>query len=106
MPAEHTGLLKENYLWKVLLRRGLTKDGRYILAHDGLYDHELFSICWGPVVTALGYVFDKAMDSSIYYKSIQGFRYLLLFFFLVYYKLFSQMVDNDYYLIKILYVKK
>jgi golgi-specific brefeldin A-resistance guanine nucleotide exchange factor 1 len=27
MPAEQTGLVKENYLWKVLLRRGETNEG-------------------------------------------------------------------------------
>lgn len=73
MPAEHTGLVRENYLWEVLLRRGSDKAGVYIRAKDGAYDHELFSLCWGPVVTALSYVFDKATDSVVYYKSIQGF---------------------------------
>lgn len=75
MPAEHVGRVRENYLWKVLLRRGSGKDGTYIRARDGLYDHQLFSLCWGPVVTALSYVFDKATDSAAYYKSVQGFRY-------------------------------
>lgn len=75
MPAEHKGRVKDNYLWKVLLRRGASSDGIYIKARDGLYDHQLFSLCWGPVVTALSYVFDKAADSAIYYKSIQGFRW-------------------------------
>lgn len=75
MPAEHVGLVRENYLWKMLLRRGSGKDGNYRIDREGQYDHELFSLCWSSVVAALSYVFDKAADSSVYYKSIQGFRY-------------------------------
>ena len=75
MPAEQTGLVRENYLWEVMLRRGYGKDGLYIQAKDGAYDRELFAICWSPVVTALSYMFDKATDSIIPHKSIiDGFR--------------------------------
>ena len=30
MPAEQTGLVKENYLWKVLLKRGTLPEGRWV----------------------------------------------------------------------------
>lgn len=29
MPSEHGGLIRENYLWKVLLRKGASKEGEY-----------------------------------------------------------------------------
>nr|XP_018903871.1 PREDICTED: Golgi-specific brefeldin A-resistance guanine nucleotide exchange factor 1 [Bemisia tabaci] len=74
MPAEHTGLVRENYLWKVLLRRGNSKDGTYIRAPDGMFDHDLFSLIWGPIVAALGFVFDKSSDPNIYMKAMIGFR--------------------------------
>uniref|UniRef100_A0A1B6C7R4 SEC7 domain-containing protein n=2 Tax=Clastoptera arizonana TaxID=38151 RepID=A0A1B6C7R4_9HEMI len=74
MPAEQTGLVKENYLWKVLLRRGEGKDGLYVHAPNGLYDHDLFSLIWSPTVAALSIVFDKSSDPAIYQKSISGFR--------------------------------
>jgi len=74
MPAEQTGLVKENYLWKVLLRRGASKDGVFIHTPNGLFDHDLFSLIWGPTVAALSYVFDKSNDATIYQKAISGFR--------------------------------
>ncbi|XP_014241483.1 Golgi-specific brefeldin A-resistance guanine nucleotide exchange factor 1 [Cimex lectularius] len=74
MPTEQTGLVKENYLWKVLLRRGTGKDGEYVHAPNGLLDHDLFSLIWGPTVTALSSLFDKATDPAIYQKAISGFR--------------------------------
>lgn len=74
LPSEHTGLICENYLWDLLLSRGAGKDGVYLCAKDGQCDQELFSICWDPVVSALRFVFDKAGDSSICYKAVQGFR--------------------------------
>ncbi|XP_065333294.1 Golgi-specific brefeldin A-resistance guanine nucleotide exchange factor 1 isoform X2 [Cloeon dipterum] len=74
MPAEQTGLVRENYLWKVLLRRGASKEGVYIHAPNGLFDHDLFSLIWGPTVAALSFVFDKSNDATIYQKSISGFR--------------------------------
>ncbi|GFG39058.1 hypothetical protein Cfor_02589 [Coptotermes formosanus] len=74
MPAEQTGLVKENYLWKVLLRRGASKDGVFIHAPSGLFDHDLFALIWGPTVAALSFVFDKSNDAAIYQKAISGFR--------------------------------
>jgi brefeldin A-resistance guanine nucleotide exchange factor 1 len=77
MPAEQSGLVKENYLWKVLLRRGDSKDGVFIHAPNGLFDHDLFSLIWGPTVAALSFVFDKSNDATIYQKAISGFRFVM-----------------------------
>lgn len=74
MPAEQTGIVRENYLWKVLLRRGEGKDGVYAHTPNGLYDHDLFSLIWSPTVAALSFVFDKSNDPAIYQKAISGFR--------------------------------
>nr|CAD7256019.1 unnamed protein product [Timema shepardi] len=74
MPAEQTGLVRDNYQWKVLLRRGAGKDGVFVHAPNGLYDHDLFSLIWGPTVAALSFVFDKSNDTAIYQKAIAGFR--------------------------------
>ena len=75
MPAEQTGLVKENYLWKMLLKRGLTKEGKYMLANDDhSFDRDLFSICWGPTVASLSYVFDKSTDETFIQKSLSGFK--------------------------------
>lgn len=74
MPAEHTGLVRENYLWKVLLKRGTTKDGFFLHVPSGSFDHDLFTLIWGPTVAALSFVFDKSSDESIIQKAIAGFR--------------------------------
>ncbi|CAL1527993.1 unnamed protein product [Lymnaea stagnalis] len=74
MPAEHSGLVKENYLWKILLHRGVSKGGVYFHAPTGAFDHELFTLIWGPTVAALSFVFDKSSDEAIVQKAASGFR--------------------------------
>ena len=75
MPAEQTGAVKENYMWKMLLRRGSTKEGFYLLANDNTtFDRDLFSLCWGPTVASLSYVFDKSNDEEFIKKSLSGFK--------------------------------
>jgi len=56
------------------LKRGTTKDGEFLHVSSGQFDHELFSLIWGPTVAALSFVFDKSADESIIQKAISGFR--------------------------------
>ncbi|XP_052237414.1 Golgi-specific brefeldin A-resistance guanine nucleotide exchange factor 1-like isoform X1 [Dreissena polymorpha] len=74
MPSEHTGLVRENYLWKVMLKRAGTLDGVFRHAPTGAFDHDLFTLIWGPTVAALSFVFDKSSDEAIIAKAISGFR--------------------------------
>ncbi|KAM6997801.1 Golgi-specific brefeldin A-resistance guanine nucleotide exchange factor 1 isoform 2-T3 [Tautogolabrus adspersus] len=74
MPDEQTGLVKENYVWSVLLHRGATSEGVFLRQPPGSYDHDLFTMTWGPTIAALSYVFDKSMDDNILQKAITGFR--------------------------------
>ncbi|XP_052766160.1 Golgi-specific brefeldin A-resistance guanine nucleotide exchange factor 1-like isoform X2 [Mya arenaria] len=74
MPSEQTGLVRENYLWKVLLKRGGQRDGGFCHAPTGAFDHDLFTLIWGPTVAALSFVFDKSSDEAIISKAISGFR--------------------------------
>lgn len=74
MPAEQTGIVRENYLWKVLLRRGNSREGKFLHTPNGLFDHDLFSLIWGPTVAALSFIFDKSSDSAIVEKTMSGFR--------------------------------
>jgi hypothetical protein len=79
MPAEHTGLLKENYLWKCVLKRGQEggSQGRLLLP-SVMFDHDLFCIVWGPAVAALSYVFDKSRinegGAEMIERSLNGFQ--------------------------------
>ncbi|XP_030298406.1 Golgi-specific brefeldin A-resistance guanine nucleotide exchange factor 1 isoform X1 [Sparus aurata] len=74
MPDEQTGLVKENYVWSVLLHRGATPEGFFLHLPPGSYDNELFTMTWGPTIAALSYVFDKSLDDNIIQKAITGFR--------------------------------
>ncbi|XP_055593245.1 Golgi-specific brefeldin A-resistance guanine nucleotide exchange factor 1 isoform X2 [Uranotaenia lowii] len=74
MPAEQTGLVRENYLWKVLLRRGATKDGVFQHVFGPNHDRDLFRIIQGSTLAALSFIFDKSPDNTqLYQKSINGF---------------------------------
>lgn len=77
MPDEQTGLVKENYVWSVLLHRGATPEGVFLCMPPGSYDHDLFTMTWGPTIAALSYVFDKSLDENILQKAITGFRYAI-----------------------------
>ncbi len=77
MPAEQTGLVKENYLWKCALKRGL-ECGNSLSTPKVMFDHDLFSIVWGPAVAALSYVFDKSRmnegGGDMIEKALHGFQ--------------------------------
>ncbi|XP_028278426.1 Golgi-specific brefeldin A-resistance guanine nucleotide exchange factor 1 isoform X1 [Parambassis ranga] len=74
MPDEQTGLVKENYVWSVLLHRGASPEGLFLHLPPSSYDHDLFTMTWGPTIAALSYVFDKSLDENILQKAITGFR--------------------------------
>ncbi|XP_034102559.1 Golgi-specific brefeldin A-resistance guanine nucleotide exchange factor 1 isoform X1 [Drosophila albomicans] len=72
MPAEQTGLVRENYLWKMLLRRGATHDGHFHYVHDATYDVQIFNIVWGASLSALSFMFDKSTETG-YQRTLAGF---------------------------------
>ncbi|KAJ8022774.1 Golgi-specific brefeldin A-resistance guanine nucleotide exchange factor 1 [Holothuria leucospilota] len=74
MPAEQTGLVKENYLWRCLLKRGMSPDTMFLHTGRGMYDKDLFLLTWGATVAALSYVYDKSADDAIMQKALTGFR--------------------------------
>uniref|UniRef100_A0A452VFC8 Golgi-specific brefeldin A-resistance guanine nucleotide exchange factor 1 n=1 Tax=Ursus maritimus TaxID=29073 RepID=A0A452VFC8_URSMA len=74
MPEEQTGLVRENYVWNVLLHRGATPEGIFLRVSAGSYDLDLFTMTWGPTIAALSYVFDKSLEETIIQKAISGFR--------------------------------
>ena len=75
MPAEQTGLVRENYLWKCVLKRGVDdRESRFMMAPNGYFDHDLFAIIWGSTVAALSYVFDKSEDAAVVERALNGFQ--------------------------------
>ncbi|EZA59947.1 hypothetical protein DMN91_000370 [Ooceraea biroi] len=75
MPAEQTGLVKDNYLWKVLLRRGSGPESVYLkVGNSGEFiDRDLAEHAWGPIVSALCRAYDKTQDRSLQRKVAQAF---------------------------------
>ncbi|XP_022788096.1 Golgi-specific brefeldin A-resistance guanine nucleotide exchange factor 1-like isoform X3 [Stylophora pistillata] len=74
MPSERSGKIRENYDWKVLLRRSSSPEGKYMHGLGSSFDKDLFLIIWGPTVAALSYVYDNGLEKSVAQKAIVGFR--------------------------------
>lgn len=72
MPAEQTGLIRENYLWKVLLRRGVTKDACFAHVSDATHDPQLYQLVWGPTLAAISYIFDKTVEPNSFGRPLAG----------------------------------
>ena len=75
MPAEHTGLVKENYLWKCLLKRSAGPQGVFIKVGNNseFIDRELAERAWAPIISALCRAYDKAPDRALQRKVAQTF---------------------------------
>lgn len=75
MPAERTGLVKEDYLWKVLLRRGMGPEGVFLqVANEGKFiDRDLAEQAWPQIISALCRAYDKAPDRSLQQRIAQSF---------------------------------
>ena len=84
MPAEQTGIVKENYIWKCALKRSRENEGLGgFLFHSAImFDKDLLELIWGPTVAALSQVFDKtsteeaslATGTDMIEKSLHGFQ--------------------------------
>ncbi|XP_003743651.1 Golgi-specific brefeldin A-resistance guanine nucleotide exchange factor 1-like [Galendromus occidentalis] len=75
MPAEQTGLVKENYLWKVLMKRGTLPEGRFKDCPKGVLDEEVFTLSWSPTLVALSYLLDRCVDDTLLIqKLMSGYR--------------------------------
>lgn len=64
MPAEQTGIVKENYLWKCLLRRSGSPESVYCKIEDSseFLDKELVQRAWASIISVLCKAYDKATD--------------------------------------------
>lgn len=75
MPAEQTGLVKENYLWKCLLRRGASPESVYKkVGNSGDFiDRELIQRAWASIISALCRAYDKAPDRALQRRVAESF---------------------------------
>ncbi|CAF1390661.1 unnamed protein product [Adineta ricciae] len=74
MPAEHTGLVRESYLWKLMLKRSSTSTEKFLHVPSGSYNYDIFTLVWGQTMAALSFVFEKSNYDLVIQKSIQGFN--------------------------------
>ncbi|KAK3850300.1 hypothetical protein Pcinc_042986 [Petrolisthes cinctipes] len=73
MPAEHAGRVREDYQWRLLLRRAATSEARFLLpATPNDLDRDLFLVCWGPTVAALSCVLDRGGEAEAG-RAVAGF---------------------------------
>lgn len=82
MPAEQTGLVKDNYLWKVLLRRGTGLESFYLKVGNAgeFVDKELAEQAWAPIISALCRAYDKAPDRSLQRRVAETFLRFVIFY--------------------------
>ncbi|XP_066598661.1 Golgi-specific brefeldin A-resistance guanine nucleotide exchange factor 1 [Prorops nasuta] len=75
MPAEQTGIVRQNYLWKVLLRRGSSSESNYysVGASGEFVIKELAERAWAPIISALCRAYDKTPDENLQQKISQTF---------------------------------
>ncbi|CAF0759689.1 unnamed protein product [Adineta steineri] len=73
MPAEHTGLVRESHLWKLMLKRSSASGEKFLHTPSGSYNYEIFTLVWGQTMAALSFVFEKSNYDLVIQKSIQGF---------------------------------
>ncbi|KAH9277801.1 Golgi-specific brefeldin A-resistance guanine nucleotide exchange factor 1 [Echinococcus granulosus] len=74
MPSEQTGAVRDNYLWKCLVRRSSQSSFQhYVHLPPGQFDADLFTMLWGSTVAALSFVLDKSTDVALQAKTMAGF---------------------------------
>ncbi|UJR20526.1 hypothetical protein I4U23_023653 [Adineta vaga] len=74
MPAEHTGRVRESYLWKLMLKRSTSIGDKFLHVPTGSYNYDIFTLLWGQTMAALSFVFEKSNYDLVIEKSIQGFN--------------------------------
>ena len=74
MPAEHTGRVRESYLWKLMLKRSASIGDKFLHVPTGSYNYDIFTLIWGQTMAALSFVFEKSHYDLVIEKAIQGFN--------------------------------
>ncbi|GJJ12038.1 hypothetical protein Clacol_006279 [Clathrus columnatus] len=73
MPEEHTGQVGFEHAWKELLQRTTTA-GRFTICNTSIFDKDMFSLHWKPVLNAIAFAFTTFDDDYIVQNAIAAFR--------------------------------
>jgi brefeldin A-resistance guanine nucleotide exchange factor 1 len=72
LPDEHDNKHAFDYAWRELLLR-TESAGDLIICDTNIYDADMFSATWKPVIATLSYVFMSASDDAVFSRVITGF---------------------------------
>ena len=72
LPDEHNNKQAFDYAWEELLLKARTS-GPLTMANTNIYDADMFSATWKPIVATLSYVFMSASDDAVFSRVVLGF---------------------------------
>ena len=72
LPDEHNNKQSFDYAWEELLLKARTA-GPLVVCDTNVYDADMFSTTWKPIVATLSYVFMSASDDAVFSRVVAGF---------------------------------
>ena len=72
LPDEHYNKQAFDYAWEGLLLKARAA-GPLVLCDTNLFDADMFSATWKPIVATLSYVFMSASDDAVFSRVVAGF---------------------------------
>ncbi len=72
LPDEHNNRQAFDYAWEELLVKARTS-GPLTMCNTNIYDADMFSATWKPIVATLSYVFMSASDDAVFSRVVLGF---------------------------------
>ena len=72
LPDEHNNKQAFDYAWEELLVKAQTS-GPLTMCNTNVYDADMFSATWKPIVATLSYVFMSASDDAVFSRVVLGF---------------------------------
>ena len=72
LPDEHNNKQAFDYAWEGLLVKAETA-GSLTLCNTNVFDADMFSATWRPIIATLAYVFMSASDDAVFSRVVLGF---------------------------------
>ena len=72
LPDEHDNKHAFDYAWKELLVKTRTA-GDLVICDTNIFDADMFSATWKPIIATLSYVFMSASDDAVFSRIVSGF---------------------------------
>ena len=72
LPDEHNNKQAFDYAWEELLVKARSS-GSLTMCRTNIYDADMFSATWKPIIATLSYVFMSASDDAVFSRVVLGF---------------------------------